>query len=419
VPRKQSDLFNNILTVVSGTVIAQLIPILLQPILRRMYSPEDFGLFGVYTSIIGVVTVISTLRYSQTINIPKNDIVSTNLFALSFITAFIFYVLLTIFIIFFNDSILKISGIPSNRSLFLYFIPFSAFLFSTFEVINFWLIRKKEFKLAALNKIYRRSTEGIINVGFGLRGSYVGLIFGDIIGNIANVFSGIRRLKHIKFNFRNVSIRKIFFVARKYSDMPKFNLVPQTLNSICLFLPPFLINKFYSSETAGYFNLTLLVLNIPIVFVGNSISDVLIQRISDRRNNKLSIKKDFFNLVIVLSIASFIMIFFIMLVGEWAFGFVFGNQWKISGSYAKFYVWASAIRLIASPLNVVFIIFQEVRRFAIWQVGYFLSMLSLTFLGFLNFNSFLISITLINVIFYSIVFFMSKNVVINYEKSLN
>jgi O-antigen/teichoic acid export membrane protein len=284
----QSDLFNNILTVVSGTVIAQLIPILLQPILRRMYLPEDFGLFGVYTSIIGIVTVISTLRYSQTINIPKNDIVATNLFALSFIIAFIIYVILTIFIFIFNDSILKIFGIPGNRSFFLYFIPFSAFLFSTFEVINFWLIRKKEFKLAALNKIYRRSTEGIINVGLGIRGFYFGLIFGDIIGNIANVFSGVRRLKLIKFNLRDVSIKKIFFVAKKYSDMPKFNLLPQTLNSICLFLPPLLINKFYSSETAGYFNLTLLVLNIPIVFIGNSISDVLIQRISDRKNNKLS-----------------------------------------------------------------------------------------------------------------------------------
>jgi hypothetical protein len=108
-----------------------------------------------------------------------------------------------------------------------------------------------------------------------------------------------------------------------------------------------------------------------------------------------------------------------MLVGEWAFSFVFGSQWKISGSYAKLYVWASAIRLIASPFNVLFIIFQEIKRFALWQVGYFLSIISLTFLGFLNFTSFLISITLINVVFYSIVFFMSKDIIIRYEKSLN
>jgi len=414
----KTDLFKNILTITSGTVVAQLIPILLQPFLRRMYSPEDFGLFGVYSSIIGMVTVFYTLRYSQTINIPKNDIVAANLFTLSLINALIISLIITILIIIFNESVLKIFGIPDNRSLFLYFIPFSALLFAIYEVINFWLIRNKEFKLSAINKIYRRATEGIINVFLGIKGSYIGLIFGDIGGNIVNVFSGSRKLKKINFSFRNVSFKRILCVARRYSDMPKYNLVPQSLNTFCLFLPPLLINKFYSSETAGYFNLTLLVLNIPIVFIGNSISEVLIQRLSYSRNNRLPIKRDFYNLTLLLSIVSFGMIITIMLIGEWAFGFVFGGQWEISGTFAKYYVWAAAIRLVASPFNVIFVIFQKIKKFAIWQIGYFAFTVALTFLGFLSFKNFLLATTLINSFFYIIIFFMSRNVVSSYEKSL-
>lgn len=34
-----------------GTFIAQLIPIVLSPIFTRIYSPEDFGLFALYSSL--------------------------------------------------------------------------------------------------------------------------------------------------------------------------------------------------------------------------------------------------------------------------------------------------------------------------------------------------------------------------------
>lgn len=414
----KNDLFKNVFTIVSGTVIAQLIPILLQPFLRRMYSPEDFGLLGVYTSIIGITTVIFTLRYSQTINIPKSDIVAANIFSLSLIIAIFLFIIFSVVIFTFSNFIMELIGIPSNRSAFLYFIPLSTLLFILFEIINFWLIRKKEFKLAALNKIYRRISEGFVNLTLGIKGNYYGLIAGDIGGNIVNVLSGVSRLKKINFSFKYVSIKRMVCVAKRFSDMPKYNLFPQLLNSMCIFLPALFINKLYSSEIAGYFNLTMLVLNIPIVFIGNSISEVLIQRLAEKKNNKLPIKHELQGITRLLAFVSVMMIIVIMLVGQWAFGFVFGHQWRISGTYAEIYVWASAVRLVASPLNITFVIFEKVKKFAIWQIGYFLFTGSLVFFGFLKFEYFLLLITFVNVLFYSIVYFMSKNIIIQYEKTV-
>lgn len=412
----KSDFFINIFTLLSGTVIAQLIPILLQPFLRRMYLPEDFGLLGVYSSIVSIVTVLMTFRYSQTINIPNNDIVAINIFALSIFIATSFTTIITIIILIFGNTLIKIIGISQSRSAYLFYIPLSSFLFSIYEIINFWLIRKKEFKLSALNKIYRRLSEGLINLSFGVKGIYYGLIAGDIFGNIVNVVSGLNRLKNYRPILKYVSKKRMFYVAKRFSDMPKYNLLPQLLNSMCIFLPAIFINKLYSSQIAGYFNLTMLVLNIPIVLIGNSISEVLTQRLSEKRNKKLTVKREIKKIVKVLAIVSLLMIIIITISGSWLFTFVFGSQWQISGQYAKIFVWASAFRLVASPLNIIFVIFEKVKAFAFWQICYFIFTLFLVFFGFLSFEHFLILISLINAVFYTIVFLMSNKVINNYEK---
>ena len=57
----------------SGTVISQIIAILVSPILTRIYSPDDYGVFGVYASIVGIVGVIITLKFEAAILLPKDN----------------------------------------------------------------------------------------------------------------------------------------------------------------------------------------------------------------------------------------------------------------------------------------------------------------------------------------------------------
>ena len=47
----------NVLTLLTGTTIAQAIPVLIAPVLTRLYSPKDFGLAALFFSllILGVI----------------------------------------------------------------------------------------------------------------------------------------------------------------------------------------------------------------------------------------------------------------------------------------------------------------------------------------------------------------------------
>ena len=69
----KSEFSRNVMTLLTGSVIAQFIPLLLTPILSRLFSPEEFGLFAFYISIITLFSAIATGRYELAILLPKDD----------------------------------------------------------------------------------------------------------------------------------------------------------------------------------------------------------------------------------------------------------------------------------------------------------------------------------------------------------
>ena len=55
----RSDYVRNILRLFSGTSLSQLIPILISPILTRLYTAEQFGFFATYVSAYTLLSVLS------------------------------------------------------------------------------------------------------------------------------------------------------------------------------------------------------------------------------------------------------------------------------------------------------------------------------------------------------------------------
>ena len=80
--KPKSELNRNILTLMTGTTIAQAIPIAISPILTRIYTPEDFGIFAIFLAITLIIGSIANGHYEQAIMIPKKDEDAINIFAL-------------------------------------------------------------------------------------------------------------------------------------------------------------------------------------------------------------------------------------------------------------------------------------------------------------------------------------------------
>jgi len=412
----RSELLRNTSILISGTALAQLIPILLQPVLRRFFSPEIFGAYSVYLSLIGILIVISSFRYELAIILPRKDKEAAGVFFLALIVNLIFNILLLLIIILWKTKILLFLNLSETFADYLYLVPLGTFLFSTYQSINYWLIRKKKFFPISLNKFLRRGFEGSSQIGFKFMKISHGLIYGDIIGQIANVFSGIYQGSRSGLTLRLFSPSKIKYVLFKYAEYPKFNIVPAFMSACSYLLPAIMINKFYSAENTGYFDLSKLLLSIPMALVASSISNVLLQRVSEKNKLKQSIRKDLLSIFIFVGVAVIFEIAIIMFWAEDIFKILFGDKWIFSGSISKILVWAFAFNFITSSFSSIFISLKKIKLLSAWQLFYFISILSLFFFNNLSFNNFLRVYVVIEIICCSMITLFMFYVVFNYEK---
>jgi O-antigen/teichoic acid export membrane protein len=415
----KSELIKNTSVLITGTVVAQLVSIMLRPFLTRFFLPEVFGTFSVYLSLVGIIAVVSTLRYDDAIVLPGKDKESASLLMLSIILNFLITLVVFILILVFGKKILKLINLPSDFTItILYLIPLGAFLSNVYQSFNYWLIRKKQYKYVSLNKLIRRGSEGVSQVLFAVGKYPLGLILSDIIGQLANVVVIIYQAFRYGFRINLISINKLRYVAKKFSEFPKYNLVPAFMSTCSFFLPPIIINKLFSAENAGYFDLSKLVLSIPLALVATSISNVLLQRVAESFNKKLSFIEDLKHLltiVVMICLAEFAVIF---LFGTWLFKFVFGENWGVSGEISKILVWSFALNFIISSFSCIFISMRKIKLYSIWQFFYFIAIISLLLFKNLGFTDFLKVYVSIEVICYLAAALLMTGMVVKYEKSI-
>ncbi len=415
---KESEILRNTSILVSGTALAQLIPVLLQPLLRRYYSPEAFGAYSIYLSLVGIFSIVASFKYDLAIVLPKKDREAANILFLSVFISFLFCSILAIIFITWRAEIAGFLNLSEDYNFYLMLAPAGIFFFSFYQTINNWLTRKKKFMLLSVNKFTRRGVEGAAQLGLkGLAGSS-GLVVGDILGHIANVLSGLFQGSKQGLKIDQLSPVKINYVVRRYSEFPRVNVIPSLMSACSFLLPVIMLNKFYSTENAGYFDLSKLLLSVPLALISTSVSNVLLQSLTEKINNRKSLRKD---IILVLGIVLFIgivEIIIIALFGIRIFKFIFGERWELSGRISQILVWSYALNFLVASFSTVFVSLQKIRLLSAWQIFYFFSIISLVFFKNMDFIDFIRMYVGIEVICYLVIIIVITYIVVKYEKKL-
>lgn len=367
-----------------------MIPILLQPFLRRYYSPEAFGSMAVYISIIGILIVVTSFKYELAIILPKKDKEAANVLFLSVFLSLVFNLILALLIFFWETEIVRFFNITEKYHNYIYVVPLGTFLFSFYQSISQWLIRREKFFQISQNKFTRRGVEGTIQVFSHSFSQTYGLIIGDIAGHLANIISGIYFSLKSGFKLSLLSLEKIKYVLIKYIEYPKYNVIPSLLSACSYLLPTLIINKYYALDYTGYFDLSKQMLSIPLALVATSVSSVLLQNISVKYRNNERFLKEIKPIIVIIVIISIIEILVVYFWGEWLFSYVFGERWKFSGQISRLLVWSYAFNFFVATFTSIFLAMKKIKLLSIWQIFYFGSILILfffkntTFVGFLN-----------------------------------
>ncbi|OYT14961.1 MAG: hypothetical protein B7C24_15535 [Bacteroidetes bacterium 4572_77] len=77
-----SEFRKNFLSLFTGTAAAQAIPFLLEPVISRLFLPQEFGVFELYVAFVTIIGSIATLRYEMAIVLPAKNSNAFNIFVL-------------------------------------------------------------------------------------------------------------------------------------------------------------------------------------------------------------------------------------------------------------------------------------------------------------------------------------------------
>jgi O-antigen/teichoic acid export membrane protein len=161
-----------------------------------------------------------------------------------------------------------------------------------------------------------------------------------------------------------------------------------------------------------------MLLSIPLALIAISFSNVLVQKISEKYNKKQSLLVDLKPVLVVTLIICFLEIVIIQLFGESLFMFVFGKTWRFSGQLSKIMVWTFVLNFIVSSFSSIFVAMRKIKIYSIWQLIYFISILSLLFFNKLSFVDFIRIYVLIEVFCYIALLIIIFLIIKNYEQKL-
>jgi O-antigen/teichoic acid export membrane protein len=380
---KAKGYIRNIITLMAGTGLSQVIPLVLSPVLTRIYSPDDFGVLAIFSSIAAVAGVAVTGRYELAIIIPKKDTDSIHMLALSILLSCLGGCGLMLGIIFLYDKFVRLSAVNQIGE-WLYWVPLSTVLIGVYTSLNYWNNRKSLYTRLALSRVVQTVGGIITQILLGLfQTGPGGLVLGQLAGQFAVASTlGRSTLKENKEKINQIRWRRMRNLSIVYKKFPLYLILAHGFHSASGHLPTILLSGFANAATVGNFALIQRIIGSPSVVLATAIGDVFRQEASQAYTKKNGCKKIYTNTLKRLFLVSLFPFFIFYAMGPKLIVLLFGVKWESAGQYAKILAPMFFLQFVTKPLSSMFMIAGKQKHELYWQLVLFVSSAGAFIFGF-------------------------------------
>jgi O-antigen/teichoic acid export membrane protein len=360
------------MTLVSGNTIAQIIPLLAEPFLTRLFPPEDFGLLALFISISSLFAVIATGRYELAIMLPSKEKEAINLVSLSFLVTIFTTVLSLLVVWIFNGPICRLLN-SDSISTYLYLVPLVVFFTGLTQTLNYWFSRKKQFRKISVARIVQSSTAAGTGVGSGImKMGTIGLISAQVLGSVFSaLYFLFRFFKADRDKLSSINKDEIKSLASRYSEFPR------QYSGIS-----FLIAYYFDNILLGFYSRTFRILTVPLSFIGSAISHVFYQKASVIYRDGNNLRKFSLQTLLGTALIGLPIFAIIILWGPELFAFVLGKPWREAGVYAQILSPWIFMKFISQPISQIPMIVNKQKLMFIFSlIGILLIFASLAYGG--------------------------------------
>lgn len=405
---KKNKLLNDSLIMILSSGIAQIILIITIPLISRLYSPNEFGVFTLFSNIVTVLIPIINARYDLLIitakNVRKANILSTISFIISLVIISILVPVSIIYVYLHPEYLLETT-----------LLLLMLLLVSLTNIFTSYLNREKNYRMLGLINISRSFFMAFIQIVLGyLSFGSIGLIIGFAFSYIAGVTIGFNAFKaHFKLvKNKNIIIKQ--FIDNK--NQLVFSTPSILLNSLSFSIVVFFISILFTSEDVGIYGMVIRILGVPITIISTGLSKIFMQSSNEYYKSRGSFRKQLTSFSIILIGLSIFMYTPFYFINDDLIISILGREWVSAILIIKIVIPMFMIRLIVSTVSLSVIVFNKQHIELLFQgiflgvtiVAYILTVnFKLSFIEFITYNS--IGIFVAYFIFYLMIYVNAKN----------
>ena len=326
----------NFTKLLSANVVAQVIGLVVYPILTRIYAPEDFGLLNLFLSIGNILVVLAIADYYYAIVLPKEEKYAVALTHISLLLLGITTILVALSV-FFSSPISMLFKSPKLADYY-YLMPFYVLSIGMWNVLNYWYIRTKSFGKISTYQVSQSVLSASGKIGFGYVGVLQGgMIYSIVIAPIVSLVSSIcfSTRKNLLTPLRNISLQEMWECGKEYKNFPLFVLPRSFINVLAGQLPVLLLTPFFGAKYVGLLSMAVLLAYMPIGTISRAIYQVLYQNTTERVHASERIGNVFRRFVVyssALIIPIFVALYFVLpTITSW----LLGEEWRVVGEYIR------------------------------------------------------------------------------------
>jgi len=157
---------------------------------------------------------------------------------------------------------------------------------------------------------------------------------------------------------KSLSRKKVYEGFKKYYKFSFIDSWAALMNSVSWQLPAFLLSAFFTPAVVGFYSLGFRLLQLPMSFIGGSISQVFFQRAS-RALSEGTLPSLVENVFRMLVIVGMFPILILTIVGSDVFTVIFGKAWAEAGVYTQILSLWAFIWFISSPLTTIYVVVEK------------------------------------------------------------
>ncbi len=355
---RKSSFIKNVVVVMTGSAVAQILGFTLTPIISRLFSPSDFGVFGSFGAILSVISAGITLEYTQAMMLPKKNEDAINLLMLSFISVVIISAsCLAVFL--FDPSFFQ--GLMKAPNTWIPVMLVVAILFSGLnKSCQSWCVRAKAFKHTAASIVIRSISSKGTQIGLGyLNGGAAGLIVSRILSDMLASVNLAWVLLHDLLTFRRcIRWDRMKQLAKDYRDFPMYSASQNVINALSRGMPVLLIAHFYGIDVAGAYSFAGGILTVPMGFVLTALRQVLFQKASETQHSGERLLPLYMKVTLGMFALAFFPSLFFFIWAPHIFIWIFGSQWHMAGEIARSLI----LWILVAFCNLPAVLFAKIIR---------------------------------------------------------